>query len=76
MGLSLLDFAIGGLLGRFSVRRYRHDRIAWARLQVLSLELKRLRSQRVSAQGHRQSGENVADAERNDSMTKKNPASL
>jgi hypothetical protein len=37
------------LLGRLSVRRYRHDRIAWAQRQVLLLEIQSLRSQRVSA---------------------------
>ena len=55
--LPLLAFAIGVLLGRFSVRRYRHDRVAWAQrrlqLTVLSLELKSLRSKVVSAQGWR-----------------------
>ncbi|WP_207895041.1 hypothetical protein [Tepidimonas ignava] len=48
IGLSLLVFAIGVLVGRLSVRRYRHDRVAWAQrrlqLKVLSLELKSLRS--------------------------------
>lgn len=52
--LSLLAFAVGVIVGRFSVRRYRHDRIAWAQrrlqLKVLSLELKSLRSKVVSAQ--------------------------
>jgi len=55
--LSLLAFAIGVLVGRFSVRRWRHDRIAWAQrrlqLKVLSLEIKSLRSKMVSAQGRR-----------------------
>lgn len=40
--LPLLAFASGVLVGRLSVRRYRHDRIAWAQrrlqLKVLSLE--------------------------------------
>lgn len=55
--LPLLAFAIGVLVGRFCVRRYRHDRIAWAQrrlqLKVLTLELKSLRSKVVSAQGLR-----------------------
>lgn len=55
--LPLLAFASGVLVGRLSVRRYRHDRIAWAQrrlqLKVLSLELKSLRSKVVSAQGRR-----------------------
>lgn len=41
--LPLLAFALGVIVGRFSVRRYRHDRIAWAQrrlqLKVLSLEV-------------------------------------
>ena len=45
--LPLLAFASGVLVGRLSVRCYRHDRIAWAQrrlqLKVLSLELKSLR---------------------------------
>ena len=57
IGLSLLAFAIGVLVGRISVRHYRLDRIAWAQrrlqLKVLSLELKSLRSKVVSAQGRR-----------------------
>jgi transposase InsO family protein len=52
-----LALAIGLGLGRWSVRHYRRDRIAWAqrRLQshVLSLELKSLRQKVVSAQGRR-----------------------
>ena len=52
--LPLLAFALGVIVGRFSVRRYRHDRIAWAQrrlqLKVLSLEVKSLRSKVVSAQ--------------------------
>jgi hypothetical protein len=55
--LSLLAFAVGVIVGRFSVRRYRHDRVAWAQrrlqLKVLSLELKNLRSKVVSTQGRR-----------------------
>jgi hypothetical protein len=55
--LPLLAFAVGIIAGRFSVRRYRHDRIAWAQqrlqLKVLSLEVKSLRSKVVSAQGRR-----------------------
>ena len=55
--LPLLAFASGVLVGRLSVRRYQHDRIAWAQrrlqLKVLSLELKSLRSKVVSAQGRR-----------------------
>ena len=55
--LSLLAFAVGFLGGRFSVRRYRHDRIAWGKMRlqskVLSLEVKSLRSKVVSAQGRR-----------------------
>ena len=55
--LPLLAFASGVLVGRLSVRRYRHDRIAWAQrrlqLKVLSLELKSLRSKVVSNQGRR-----------------------
>lgn len=54
---SLLAFAVGLIVGRFSVRRYRHDRVAWAQrrlqLKVLSLELKSLRSKVVSTQGRR-----------------------
>ena len=54
---SLLAFAVGVIVGRFSVRHYRHDRIAWAQrrlqLKVLSLELKSLRSKVVSNQGRR-----------------------
>jgi len=46
--LSLLTFTIRLLVGKLSVRRYRHDRIARAQrrlqLSVLSLELKSLRS--------------------------------
>ena len=46
MALGLLTLAVGFVLGRLSVRRYRRDRIAWAQrrlqLQVLSLELKSL----------------------------------
>ena len=57
IGLSLLAFAIGFLVGRIRVRHYRLDRIAWAQrrlqLKVLSLELKSLRSKVVSAQGRR-----------------------
>jgi len=53
--LPLLAFAIGVLVGKLSVRRYRYERIAWAQrrlqLTVLSLELKSLRSKVVSAQG-------------------------
>ena len=52
-----LIFAVGLFFGRLSVRRYRHDRIAWAQqrlqLKVLSLELKSLRSKVVSAQSRR-----------------------
>jgi putative transposase len=55
--LFLLVFAIGVFAGRFSVRRYRHDRIAWGKIRlqskVLSLEVKSLRSKVVSAQGRR-----------------------
>ena len=55
--LPLLAFAVGVIVGRLSVRRYRHDRIAWAQrrlqLKVLSLELKSLRSKVVSNQGRR-----------------------
>ena len=54
LSLSLLAFAVGVLVGRFSVRRYRHDRIAWGRLRlqskVLSLEVKSLRSKVVAQQ--------------------------
>ena len=57
MALGLLTLAVGFVLGRLSVRRYRHDRIAWAQrrlqLKVLSLELKSLRSKVVSNQGRR-----------------------
>ena len=53
----LLAFSIGVFVGRFTVRRYRHNCIAWAQrrlqLKVLSLELKSLRSKVVSAQGQR-----------------------
>ena len=52
--LPLLAFALGVIVGRFSVRRYQHDRLAWAQrrlqLKVLSLEIKSLRSKVVSAQ--------------------------
>ena len=55
LGWSLLAFTVGVLAGRFSVRRYRRDRIAWAQrrlqLKVLSLELKSLRNKVVSAPG-------------------------
>lgn len=55
--LAPLAFALVVIVGRFSVRRYRYDRIAWAQrrlqLKVLSLELKSLRSKVVSAQGRR-----------------------
>jgi hypothetical protein len=44
--LPLLAFAVGIVVGRFSVRRYRHDRVAWAQLhlqsKVLSLEIKKV----------------------------------
>lgn len=57
MALGLLTLAVGFVLGRLSVRRYRRDRIAWAQrrlqLQVLSIELKSLRSKVVSAHGRR-----------------------
>ncbi len=57
MALGLLTLAVGFVLGRLSVRRYRRDRIAWAQrrlqLQVLSLELKSLHCKVVSAQGRR-----------------------
>ncbi len=53
----LLALLAGFALGRWSVRHYRRDRIAWAQrrlqLKVLSLELKSLRSKVVSAQGRR-----------------------
>ena len=53
----LLALMAGFALGKWSVRRYRRDRIAWAQrrlqLKVLSLELKSLRSKVVSAQGWR-----------------------
>lgn len=53
----LAAFAVGIIVGRFSVRHYRCDRISLAQrrlqLKVLSLELKSLRSKVVSAQGRR-----------------------
>ena len=39
--LSLLAFAIGVIVGRFSVRCYRHDRIAWGQLRLQSKVLSR-----------------------------------
>ena len=55
--LPLLAFAVGVLVGRLSVRRWRRDRVAWAqrRLQlvVLSLELKSLRSKVVCTHDRR-----------------------
>ncbi|WP_242518571.1 MULTISPECIES: hypothetical protein [Thiorhodovibrio] len=51
----LLAFASGVIVGLFSVRRYRRDRVAWAKrrlqLKVLSLELKSLRQKVISADG-------------------------
>ena len=49
VAFGLLALALGFVLGRLSVRRYRRDRIAWAQrrlqLQVLSIELKSLAQQ-------------------------------
>lgn len=53
--IPLLAFASGVIVGLLSVRRYRRDRIAWAKrrlqLLVLSLEIKSLRQKVVSADG-------------------------
>lgn len=53
----LLVLVVGFGLGRWSIRHYRRDRIAYAQrrlqLKVLSLELKGLRQKVVSAQGRR-----------------------
>lgn len=53
--IPLLAFTCGVIVGLFSVRRFRRDRLAWAKrrlqLQVLSLELKSLRQKVVSADG-------------------------
>lgn len=55
--LLLLAFFTGVLIGALSCRRFRRDRIVWAKrrlqLAVLSLEVKSLREKVVAAQGRR-----------------------
>ncbi|WP_346799131.1 hypothetical protein R5M92_07745 [Halomonas sp. Bachu 37] len=54
---TLLAFASGLLVGALSCRRFRRDRVVWAKrrlqLAVLSLEVKSLREKVVAAQGSR-----------------------